>query len=177
MYLNNYHYIVHRHCNVNMFCFINKNFISFCLTCRKWCTILKCNICIFSFIYCYISSNWNTCIIIIAKTWFNSFCIKFDRIVFVVSISCCLTVHDIPIFAANLDSSLLQSLKNLWSFLFPFYIILTALCEKLKVVSSVFSRKKNIVAPSFLSSLPIKLIYFIVSASSNSICLSKSISL
>ena len=143
MYLNNYHYIVHRHCNVNMFCFINKNFISFCLTCRKWCTILKCNICIFSLIYCYISSNWNTCIIIIAKTWFNSFCIKFDRIVFVVSISCCLTVHDIPIFAANLDSSLLQSLKKFLIFSFSILYHTYSIMWKIKSCFFCFLKEKK----------------------------------
>ena len=51
------------------------------------------------------------------------------------------------------------------------YVILTTFCEKLKVTSSVFSLIKNIVAPSVLSSLPIKLVCCIVSASSNSVCL------
>ena len=35
---------------------------------------------------------------------------------------------------------------------------MTEFCEKLKVVSSDFSIIKNIAAPSFLSSFPIKLI-------------------
>ena len=37
-------------------------------------------------------------------------------------------------------------------------MIVTEFCEKLKVVSSDFSMMKNIVAPVFLESLPVKLI-------------------
>ena len=47
-------------------------------------------------------------------------------------------------------------------------------CEKLKVVSSDFSMMKNIVAPVFLKSLPIKLIYC---GSYNLVCLLKSIAI
>ena len=57
--------------------------------------------------------------------------------------------------------------------MFPFYMMLTKCCEKLKVVSTVFHWWKT--APSFLSSLPIKLICSFKSGFSNSVCLLKSI--
>ena len=50
-------------------------------------------------------------------------------------------------------------------------------CLNSEVVSSDFSVIKNIVAPSFLSSLPIKLICYFKSEISNSICLFKSIAI
>ena len=48
-------------------------------------------------------------------------------------------------------------------------------CLNSKVVSSDFFMMKNIVATSFLSSLPIKLIFYFKSGFSNSVCLLKSI--
>ena len=54
------------------------------------------------------------------------------------------------------------------------YTIVTEFCEKLKVVSSDFSIIKNIVAPVFLESFPIKLI---CCGSFNSVCLLKSIAI
>ena len=59
--------------------------------------------------------------------------------------------------------------------MFPFYMILTEFCEKLKVVSSNFSDIKNIVAPLSSSSLPIKLFCYFKLGFSNWICLLKSI--
>ena len=50
----------------------------------------------------------------------------------------------------------------------------TKFCEKLKVVSSDFSIIKNIVAPVFLKSFPIKLI---CCGSFNLVCLLKSIAI
>ena len=47
-------------------------------------------------------------------------------------------------------------------------------CEKLKVVSSDFSKIKNIVAPVFLKSVPIKIICY---GSFNLVCLLKSIAI
>ena len=47
-------------------------------------------------------------------------------------------------------------------------------CEKLKVVSSDFSMTKNIVAPSYFSSFPTKLI---CCGSFNLVCLLKSIAI
>ena len=38
--------IVYRHCNINMFCFINKSLIYFCSTFCEWCAISKCHFCI-----------------------------------------------------------------------------------------------------------------------------------
>ena len=52
-----------------------------------------------------------------------------------------------------------------------------AFCLNSKVVSSDFSLIKNIVAPSFRSSLPIKLICCFKLGFSNSICLLKSIAI
>ena len=52
-------------------------------------------------------------------------------------------------------------------------MMLTEFCENSKVVSSDFSMMKNIVAPSSLSSLSIKLIYCYKSGFSNSVCLLK----
>ena len=104
--------IVHRHCNVNMIRFTNKFIINFWLSCRKWCSIFKCNICIIVCSYYYISCNLNKCIRIIKKVWFNTFCPKFNRITLVVFIFCCLTVYNIPFFVDNLDSSLLESFSK-----------------------------------------------------------------
>ena len=56
-------------------------------------------------------------------------------------------------------------------------MMLTEFCGKLKVISSDFSMIKNIVAPSSLSSLPIKLICYLSSGFSSSICLLKSIAI
>ena len=53
----------------------------------------------------------------------------------------------------------------------------TAFCENSKVVSSDFSMMNNIVAPSFLSNLPMKLIFYFKSGFSNSFCLLKSIAI
>ena len=50
-------------------------------------------------------------------------------------------------------------------------------CEKLKVVSSNISVRKNIVAPFSSSSLPIKLICCFKSGFSNLICFLKSIAI
>ena len=95
-----------------MICFINKHVIGFCFTCKKWCTVFRCHICIIVFSYCYISCNQNKCIRIITKAWFNAFCFKFNRIVLVVFTFCCLTVYNISFFVANLDSSLLESFSK-----------------------------------------------------------------
>ena len=54
------------------------------------------------------------------------------------------------------------------------YTIVTEFCEKLKVVCSDFSIMKNIVAPVFLKSLPIKLI---CCGSFNLVCLLRSIAI
>ena len=54
------------------------------------------------------------------------------------------------------------------------YTIITEVCIKLKVVSSDFSIMKNIVAPVFLKSLPIKLV---CCGSFNFVCLLKSIAI
>ena len=51
---------------------------------------------------------------------------------------------------------------------------MTEFCEKLKVVSSDFSIMKNIVAPVFLKSLPVKLI---CCGSFNLVCLLRSIAI
>ena len=64
----------------------------------------------------------------------------------------------------------LNHLVNLLFSDFPFYMILTRFCEKLKVVSSDISIIKYIVAPLSLSSLPIKLICCVKSDFSNSMC-------
>ena len=53
-YFSLFNQIVHRHCYVNMICFINKYIINSCLVCRKWCTMFKCNMCIIVCSYCYI---------------------------------------------------------------------------------------------------------------------------
>ena len=75
---------------------------------------------------------------------------------------------------------------GLRSFGFPFYMVriiklnqamVTTFYEYSKVVSSDFSMIKNIVAPSYLSSLPIKLICCLKSGFSNSFCLLKSIAI
>ena len=95
-----------------MVCFINKHINNFCLACKKWCKIFKCSISLIVCIYCWISCNWNKCIRIITKAWFNTFCLKFYRIILVLFIFCCLIVYNIPFFVANLDSSLLESFKK-----------------------------------------------------------------
>ena len=95
-----------------MICFINKDVINFCCTCRKWCTIFKRNICIIVCIYCNISCNYNKCIRIITKTWFNNFCFKLNSIVWLLFTFCCLTVYDVPLFCNKLDSSLLESFNK-----------------------------------------------------------------
>ena len=53
-------------------------------------------------------------------------------------------------------------------------MIVTEFCEKLKIVSSDFSRTKNIVAPRVFESLPRKLI---CCGSFNLVCLLKSIAI
>ena len=55
--------------------------------------------------------------------------------------------------------------------------MVTEFCTNSKVVSSEFSVMKNIAAPCFLSSLPMKLICFFKSGFSNSVCLLKSIAI
>ena len=66
---------------------------------------------------------------------------------------------------------------NLLSFHFYTYqTTVTEFCEKSKIVSSIFSIIKKIVA-LFSSSLPMKLIYCFKSRFSNSICLLKSIAI
>ena len=52
-----------------------------------------------------------------------------------------------------------------------------AFCENSKVVSSDFSRRKNIVPPLILSSFPIKLIGCFKSGLPNSICSLKSVAI
>ena len=99
-----------------MICFLNKHIINYCFTCRKWCTIFKRNICIIVCSYCYISCNWNKCVRIITKTWFNSFCFKFNSIALLVFTLYCLTVYDILLFCSNLDSSLLESFNKFMIF-------------------------------------------------------------
>ena len=42
----------------------------------------------------------------------NTFCIKFNRTILAVFTFCCLTVYNIPFFAANLDSSLRESFNK-----------------------------------------------------------------
>ena len=54
---------------------------------------------------------------------------------------------------------------------------IASFCVNSKVVSSDFSMMKNIVAPSFLSSLSMKLICCFKSGFFNSICLLKSIAI
>ena len=53
-------------------------------------------------------------------------------------------------------------------------MIVTEFCEKLKAVSSDFSMMKNIVAPEFFKTFPIKLI---CCGSFNLVCLLKSIAI
>ena len=53
-------------------------------------------------------------------------------------------------------------------------MIVTEFCEKLEVVSSDFLMMKNIVAPVFLKSFPIKLI---CCGSFNLVCLLKSVAI
>ena len=111
-----------------MICFINKYIINFCLEFRKWCTVLKSNMCLIVCSYFYISCNWNKWIRIITKAWFNTFCLKFYRIVLIVFTFSCLTVYNIPFFVANLDSSLFESFNKFiifWvSILFHAYRVL-----------------------------------------------------
>ena len=61
--------------------------------------------------------------------------------------------------------------------MFPFYMMLTKFCEKLKVISSNFSIIKNVVAPLSSSILPMKLICPFKSGFFNPVCLVKSITI
>ena len=61
--------------------------------------------------------------------------------------------------------------------MFPFYMILTDFCEKLKAVSFDFWMMENIVALISSSSLPIKLICCFKPGFSNSICFLKPIAI
>ena len=103
---------------------------------------------------------------IITKTWFNTLCSKFDRIVLVVFVFCCLTVYNIPFFVANLDSSLLESFNKFMIFFFILYDTYRILW-KIKSCFFWFSMMKNIVA-SLFSSLSIILICCLKSGFSNS---------
>ena len=133
MFITMFNQIIHGHCNVNMICFINKQIITLCIPFRKWCTVFKCNICIIVCSYCYISFNKNKCIRIITKTWFNTFCLKFDKIVLVAFIFCCLIVYNIPFFVINLDSSYLESFNKFTIF------CVSILCDTYRILSEIKS--------------------------------------
>ena len=153
-----------------MVCFINKNIINFGFRCRKWSATFKFNICTIVCNYFYISCSWNKCVRIITKTRFNTFYLKFNRIDLVVFTFCCLTVYNIPFF----DSSSLESFNKFIIFCASILYDTEKFSEKLNLVSSDFLMMKNIVALSFSSSLPIKLICCFKSGFSNSMCLPKS---
>ena len=78
-------------------------------------------------------------------------------------------------FVANLNYSLLESFNRFTIFWVSIYIMGRVFCKNSKFVSSVLSIIKKIVASSYLSSLPMKLIYCIVSAFLNRTCLLKSV--
>ena len=78
-------------------------------------------------------------------------------------------------FVANFEFSLSEPFNKFMIFYVSIiYIIVTKFCEKLKVDASDFSIIKNIVAPVFLKSFPIKLI---CCGSFNLVCLLKSIAI
>ena len=100
---------------------------------------------------------------------------RVNRVVLVVLIFCCFTAYNIFCSKCSLlESSMilycLNHLTNLWTFVCPFYMMLTEFFENLKVVSFDFSMIKNIIAPSFLSNLQIKLIWFIFQTISFNTC-------
>ena len=64
-----------------------------------------------------------------------------------------------PFFVANFAFSLLEPFNKFTVFCVSIiYMVVAEFCEKLKVVSFDFSMMKNIVAPVFLESFPMKLI-------------------
>ena len=78
-------------------------------------------------------------------------------------------------FVANFQFSLSEPFNKFTIFYVSIiYVIAAKFCEKLKVVSSDFSIMKNIVAPVFFKSFPIKLIYC---GYFNLVCLLKSIAI
>ena len=95
-----------------------------------------------------------------------------STLLFVVLIFCSSTVYDIPFFVANLDFSLLELYSKFVFLCVSILYNINNFLWKTKSCFFYFPVMKNIVAPSFLSSLPIKLIFCIISASSNSILLS-----
>ena len=72
------------------------------------------------------------------------------------------TIYDVPIFfVANFEFSFSVLFNTFTIFCVSIiYIIVTEFREKLKVVSSNFSIIKNIIAPVFFTSFPIKLICY-----------------
>ena len=113
-----------------MIIFINKNVIDLCSTSSKWCIILTA---VSSTCNHYITCHKNICIRLVTKTWLKGVCFNVNRTVFIAFIfHCCLVVHNISFFAANLDWPLLELFNRFMIFrvFIPYTLFLQIVCSR-----------------------------------------------